>query len=278
MNVQEELKNLQQKVVLVTGASSGLGRDFCIALAQRGCCVIAGARRTDRLQTLLHDITNRTSPSLYHQQNKAALVQLDVSACESEIDAAVEKAWQAFGRIDVLVNNAGLRGDVKLSLDLDSDEWSKVMDTNLRGVWLMSKAVGKRMCAAKIAGSIINISSTSSLERGLLVGNVAYASSKAAVNQLTKVMALELGKFNIRVNAIAAGIFKSEITEGLFSKPWMHKVAEKVVPMQRWGLVDPDMTSLVLLLASDSSSYISGTIFIVDGGYSISGVPLWSSL
>lgn len=78
-------------------------------------------------------------------------------------------------------------GDVKLSLDLDSDEWSKVMDTNLRGVWLMSKAVGKRMCAAKIAGSIINISSTSSLERGLLVGNVAYASSKAAVNQLTKV-------------------------------------------------------------------------------------------
>lgn len=93
-----------------------------------------------------------------------------------------------------------------------------------------------------------------------------------------QVMALELGKFNIRVNAIAAGIFKSEITEGLFSKPWMHKVAEKVVPMQRWGLVDPDMTSLVVLLASDSSSYISGTIFIVDGGYSISGVPLWSSL
>ncbi|KAH7292346.1 hypothetical protein KP509_29G063400 [Ceratopteris richardii] len=165
-----------------------------------------------------------------------------------------------------------------MSLDLDSGEWSKVMTTNLQGVWLMSKAVGRRMRAAKISGSIINISSTSSLERGLLVGNAAYASSKAALNQLTKVMALELGKFKIRVNAVASGIFKSEITDELFQKPWVHKVAEKLVPMQRWGLANPDMTSLIVLLASDSSAYVSGTIFIVDGGYSIAGMLLQSSL
>ena len=91
-------------------------------------------------------------------------------------------------------------------------------------------------------------------------------------------MAIELGKFGIRVNAIAAGLFKSEITEELFAKAWMHKVAQKLVPLQRWGLVTPDLTSLVLFLASDSSSFITGNIFIVDGGYSIPGLPFWSSL
>ena len=91
-------------------------------------------------------------------------------------------------------------------------------------------------------------------------------------------MAVELGKFNIRVNAIAAGIFKSEIMEELFAKAWVHKVAQKLVPSQRWGVVNPDITSLVVFLASDSSSYTTGNIFIVDGGYLIPGLPLWSSL
>jgi enoyl-[acyl-carrier-protein] reductase (NADH) len=91
-------------------------------------------------------------------------------------------------------------------------------------------------------------------------------------------MAIELGKFNIRVNAIAAGVFKSEITEGLFAKAWVHEVAKKLVPLQRWGHVNPDLTSLVVFLVSDSLSYTTGNIFIVDGGYSIPGVPLWSSL
>ncbi|MCO5600986.1 hypothetical protein L7F22_055103 [Adiantum nelumboides] len=100
----EELPDLQKKVVLVTGASSGLGRDFCVALARRGCCIIAAARRTDRLLTLLNDITP-LQPPLQH-----VLLPLDVSAGEVEIDAAVEKAWQTFGRIDVLINNAGFRG------------------------------------------------------------------------------------------------------------------------------------------------------------------------
>ena len=91
-------------------------------------------------------------------------------------------------------------------------------------------------------------------------------------------MAIELGKFGIRVNAIAAGLFKSEITEELFAKAWIQEVAQKLVPLQRWGLVTPDLTSLVLFLASDSSSFITGNIFIVDGGYSIPGLPFWSSL
>ncbi|KAI5055718.1 hypothetical protein GOP47_0029239 [Adiantum capillus-veneris] len=108
----EELQDLQHKVVLVTGASSGLGRDFCLALAQRGCRVIASARRTDRLHALLDDITP-LQPPLQH-----VLLPLDVSASEPEIDAAAEKAWQAFGRIDVLINNAGFRG-IKITLAME---------------------------------------------------------------------------------------------------------------------------------------------------------------
>lgn len=274
--------DLHHKVALVTGASSGLGREFCLSLVRHGCHVIAVARRTQLLETLLQEIASFQQSyrdgTLPSAPGEAAVLQMDVSADEPEVDAAVENAWQVFGQIDVLVNNAGFRGSVKSPLDLDSDEWNKVMATNLRGLWYVSKAVGKRMRATKTSGSIINISSTASLERGLLTGAVAYATSKAAVNHLTKVMALELGKYNIRVNAIAAGIFKSEMTDGLLKKAWVHEVAQKMVPMQRWGVVNPDLTSLVLLLASDTSPYLSGTIIVVDGGHSISGVPLWSSL
>lgn len=91
-------------------------------------------------------------------------------------------------------------------------------------------------------------------------------------------MALELGKYNIRVNAIAAGLFKSEITSDLFEKEWLHKVATKIVPMKKWGSADPDLTSVVLLLASVGSEYITGNVFIVDGGQSMPGIPIWSSL
>lgn len=99
------------------------------------------------------------------------------------------------------------------------------------------------------------------------------------IRSLLQMMALELGRYGIRVNAIAAGIFKSEMTKGIFEKDWSHKVAEKIVPAQRWGITDPDFTSLLLLLASNSaSSYVTGNIFILDGGHTIPGIPLWSSL
>jgi NAD(P)-dependent dehydrogenase (short-subunit alcohol dehydrogenase family) len=182
----EPWHKLDDKVVLVTGASSGLGYDFCLDLAKAGCRIVAAARRLDRLHSLCHQINH-----LYGNGNlnlRAVAVELDVSADGVAIDKSVQKAWDAFGHIDTLINNAGVRGSVKSPLDLSEDEWNHVFKTNLTGSWLVSKYVCKRMCDAHIKGSVINISSTSGLNRGNLSGAVAYASSKAGLNMLTKVI------------------------------------------------------------------------------------------
>eukprot|EP01018_Ginkgo_biloba_P029990 Gb_34040 [translate_table: standard] len=279
MNNGVHYEDLVGKVALVTGASSGLGREFALSLAKNGCHVVVTARRQDLLRSLCQEIellNEHNSTSI--KPGKPMMLQLDVSAPEAEINSAVEKAWQGFGTLDVLVNNAGFRGTVKSPLHYEEQEWNSVINTNLRGVWLLSKAVARRMRDAGKKGSIINISSTASLDRGKLPGSMIYAVSKAAVNQSTKSMALELGRYGIRVNAIAAGLFKSEITKDLFEKDWANKVAGRIVPAQRWGSTDPDLINLLLLLASNAASYITGNVFIVDGGHTIPGFPLWSSL
>lgn len=279
-------KGLEGKVVMVTGASSGLGREFALSFARRGCNIVATARRTQLLISLCEEIDklNTSSPaSLEGQSNrrppvKAMAVELDITQSDAAVDAAVGVAWQCFGRIDVLINNAGFRGNVNSSLDLKEDEWNKVITTNLRGTWLVSKAVGKRMREAKRGGSIINISSIGGLSRGELPGGIAYSASKAGINAMTKIMALELGMYNIRVNAVAPGLFRSEITAGLMEKDWLNTVARKIVPLQTWGEIEPTLTSTLHLLASDTSAYTTGNIVIIDGGQSLPGVPLYSSL
>ncbi|XP_016464900.2 uncharacterized protein LOC107787810 [Nicotiana tabacum] len=135
------------------------------------------------------------------------------------------------------------------------------------------------MQAAKRGGSIINISSIAGLNRISVRGGIAYSSSnKAAMDSMTKVIALELGEHNIRVNAIAPGIFKSEITEKLLQKDWLKNVATRSVPLKTFGTTNPALTSLVRYLVHDSSNYISGNIFIVDSGYTLPGIPIFSSL
>ncbi|PSS01731.1 3-oxoacyl-[acyl-carrier-protein] reductase [Actinidia chinensis var. chinensis] len=270
----EPWSQLGGKVVMVTGASSGIGLEFCLDLAKAGCRIIAAARRTDRLESLCDQI-NRLSD---RQSRLAVAVELDVSADGSAIEEAVRKAWDAFGTIDALINNAGVRGTVKSSLDLSEDEWNSTTKTNATGTWLVSKYVCLRMRAAKKGGSIINISSIAGLNRGHLPGSVAYTCSKSAVNALTKMMAIELGEHKIRVNSISPGIFKSEITERLMQKDWLKTVAMKTVPLRAFGTPDPSLTSLVRYLIHDSSEYVSGNIFIVDSGATLPGVPIFSSL
>ncbi|KAL3679728.1 hypothetical protein R1sor_022684 [Riccia sorocarpa] len=272
--------DLSGKVVLVTGASSGIGKELALVLTKHGCSVIATARRLPLLHALQHEANSFSwdESSKLPRPGKLSILRLDVSADDAAIDAAADEGWKMFGGIDVLVNNAGVRGPVKSPLDWDEKLWNGTMDTNLRGPWLLTKAVGRRMRAAKRKGSIITVTSTAGLERSLLPGALAYSVSKAGANHLTKVLALEMGKYNIRVNAIAAGMFKSEITNDLFDKPWLPAVAKKIVPVGRWGIINPDLTSLVLLLASDASSYVTGNVFVVDGGQSLASVPVWSSL
>ncbi|XP_047074022.1 3-oxoacyl-[acyl-carrier-protein] reductase FabG-like [Lolium rigidum] len=267
---------LDGQVVLVTGASSGIGREFCLDLARAGCRVVAAARRADRLLSLCDEIN--ASASAAGAGPRAVPVELDVAAGGSAVDAAVQRAWDAFGRIDVLVNNAGLRGGVHSPLDWPEDEWDKLIKTNLTGLWLVAKHVCRRMRDAKIKGSVINISSVSGLNRGNLPGSIGYASSKSAVHSVTKLMALELGAHGIRVNSIAPGIFQSEITAPLLQKRWLKTVVSKIVPLKVNGTTDPALTSLVRYLIHQTSSYVTGNIFVVDSGASLPGVPIFSSL
>ncbi|XP_013610474.1 PREDICTED: 3-oxoacyl-[acyl-carrier-protein] reductase FabG-like [Brassica oleracea var. oleracea] len=269
----EPWRDLKDKVVLVTGASSGIGKEICLDLGKAGCKIIAAARRVDRLNSLCSDINSFCSTG-----TQAASLKLDVASDAATIRKAVKGAWGIFGKIDVLINNAGIRGNVKSSLDLSEDEWDKVFRTNLTGPWLVSKYVCILMRDAKQGGSVINISSMAGVHRGMLPGAVAYACSKGGVDIMTRMMAIELGVYKIRVNSIAPGLFKSEITQGLMQKEWLKMVNERTVPLKMQQSVDPGLTSLVRYLIHDSSQYVSGNTYIVDSGASLPGLPIFSSL
>nr|GMD48092.1 3-oxoacyl-[acyl-carrier-protein] reductase FabG-like [Ipomoea batatas] len=184
----EPWRDLTGKVAMVTGASSGIGREISLDLAKAGCRVIAAARRVDRLKSLCDEINGVGSgESSSGTPLRAVAIELDVSADGPAIEAAVQRAWDAFGRIDALINNAGVRGRVHTPLDLTEEEWNDLTKTNLTGTWLVSKYVSLHMCNAKLGGSIVNISSISGLNRGQLPGGLAYTTSKTAVNALTRV-------------------------------------------------------------------------------------------
>ncbi|KAK1404184.1 3-oxoacyl-[acyl-carrier-protein] reductase [Heracleum sosnowskyi] len=184
----EPWSNFEGKVVLVTGASSGLGWDFSINLGKTGCKVIAAARRLDRLQSLCNLINDSSSS----KTPVAVPLELDLTADPPVIEAALRKAWTAFGHIDALINNAGFRGSKSSILKLSNEEWNRVYKTNVEGAWLCSKYVGSSMKDAGIKGSIISISSVFGLNRGAATDTVAYSSSKAALQTLTTVMAVDL--------------------------------------------------------------------------------------
>lgn len=276
MALQLELWNdLSDKVVMVTGASSGLGREFCLDLAKAGCRIIAAARRVDRLKSLCDRINQSGAES---RGPVAVAVELDVCAAGAAIEKSVQQAWNAFGRIDALINNAGLSGNAKNSLDLSEKEWDHIMNTNLKGSWLVSKYVCIRMRDSNRGGSVINISSVSGLERPLPPVSTAYVSSKTGLNAMTKVMAIELGEHKIRVNSVSPAVFESEITKSLIQKKWYPTVISRITPLGTFGTIDPALTSIIRYLIHDSSAYISGNIFIVDGGVTLPGIPIFSSL
>ncbi|XP_022154461.1 uncharacterized protein LOC111021733 [Momordica charantia] len=169
----EPWDELNGKVVMVTGASSGLGREFCVDLARAGCRVIAAARRANRLRSLFHEINNGFGNFCSGSAAAAAAVavEMDISADEESIEKCVRKAWDCFGFIDALVNNAGFRGTLKSPLELSVEEWNQVVGTNLKGSWLVSKYVCIHMGETKRSGSIINISSIAGLNRNSLPFN-----------------------------------------------------------------------------------------------------------
>ena len=253
-----DLFSLGSKHVLVTGGSSGLGRHFATMLAGRGAKVTLAARRAGALAQSVADIRAAGGDA----QN----VTMDVTDAAS-IEGALDKAEAGFGPIDVIINNAGVTA-TKPALDQDERAWDFVIDTNLKGVWLTAQATARRMVARKSKGSIINIASILGLR---VAGAVApYAISKAGVVQMTKALALEWARYGVRVNALAPGYFETELNDDFFTGD-AGKALIKRVPQRRLGEVK-ELDGPLLLLASEASSYMTGSVIVVDGGHLVSSL------
>eukprot|EP00271_Cylindrocystis_brebissonii_P022874 TRINITY_DN899_c0_g1_i1.p1 TRINITY_DN899_c0_g1~~TRINITY_DN899_c0_g1_i1.p1 ORF type:complete len:270 (+),score=62.28 TRINITY_DN899_c0_g1_i1:317-1126(+) len=254
-----DLFSLKGKTALVTGASSGIGAHLAKMLAHNGANVVAAARREDKLAAIVESINAGAG-------GKAVAVSLDVSAGATAIDAAVEKAWGEFGGIDILINNAGvMRMDD--AVNIVEGDWELQFNTNVRGVYEVTSSVAKRLIKEGKKGSVINISSGAGNIGGVVSGMTVYSTTKAAVQQLTRNTALELTPKGIRVNSIAPGLFKTEMSEALENLESTKKYLAEDLPARRWGDTDKDLDGAILLLASDAGAYITGINITVDGGF-----------
>ncbi|MBZ5721554.1 MAG: glucose 1-dehydrogenase [Acidobacteriia bacterium] len=245
---------LKDKIAIITGAGSGIGRASAIALAREGARVALVGRRQDRLEDVARQIGD-----------SALVVAADVSK-QDGIDLVVEQTVASFGGLNVLVNNAGVLhiGTVE---QITEEQWDETFDVNVRGLWLLSRAVLPHMRKAG-GGSIINIASVLGINGAR--DRASYAPSKGAVVLLTKCMAIDHGPENIRVNAICPSFVETALTAAVIAKaPDPQAVRQeriKVHPIGRLGTPE-DMAGLTVYLASDESSWVTGAVFPVDGGY-----------
>jgi NAD(P)-dependent dehydrogenase (short-subunit alcohol dehydrogenase family) len=246
------------KHVLVTGGSSGFGRHFARFLASKGARVTLAARRAEALAAEVAEISG--------SGGRAQSVVLDVTIAD-RIGEALARAEAKFGPIHAVVNNAGVTA-TRPALDQDERAWDSVVDTNLKGVWLVAQAVARRMIDNKVKGSIVNIASILGLR---VTGALApYAVSKAGVIQMTKALALEWARYGIRVNALAPGYFATELNDGFFESE-NGKALIRRVPQRRLGELD-ELDGPLLLLLSDAGSFMTGSVVVVDGGHLVSGL------
>lgn len=241
---------VQGKVAVVTGASRGIGKVIALDLAAAGAKIVASARSLESLEDLVQEIKTAGG--------EAIAVQADVASTE-DVANIFSSAVEAFGRVDVLINNAGITKD-GLLLRMKDQDWDQVLDTNLKSAFLCTKAAAKLMSKQK-AGRIINISSVVG-EMGN-AGQANYCASKAGLIGLTKSVARELAKRNVTVNAITPGFIVSDMTEELSDK--VKEEMSSQIPLGRFGEAS-DISASVLFLASDGAGYITGQTLGVNGG------------
>lgn len=240
------------KVALVTGASGGLGAHFARVLAAAGAEVIIAARREEAM--------SQVASSIRKAGGRCATVALDVGDA-----ASIAAIASQIERVDILVNNAGVVRDAPL-LDQGEADWDAVIDTNLKGMFLMTQAAARAMRAHGAGGSIINIASILGLRQA--GGVLPYAVSKSGAIQMTKTSALELARFGIRVNALAPGYLETELNSAFWQSD-AGKAMIRRIPQRRLGRLE-DLDGPLLLLASDFSAYMTGSVIEVDGGHLVS--------
>lgn len=245
---------LDGKICLVTGASSGLGVHFANVLANEGATVILAARRADKLSDAVSAIREKGG--------KAFAVTMDVSSPDS-VTTAFSTIKSEHGSLDVLINNAGVADDPKSFLDTNEEDWNWVVETNMNGAWRVAKAAAEQMVEAGRGGSIVNIGSIYGLHTGVM--KVAYNVSKAGVVQLTKSMAMELCRKDIRVNALCPGWFLTDINSDYFASESGQRYV-RGIPARRLGQMEDLTAPLLLLSSSHAGGYMNGTCITVDGG------------
>ncbi|MEL7648686.1 MAG: glucose 1-dehydrogenase [Sedimentibacter sp.] len=247
------LFDLKDKVVLVTGAGNGLGKGYSRVFAESGCKVACA--------DINKEASEKTSADIIAEGGIAKSFVVDVTNIES-INTLIEEIVKEFGKIDILVNNAGIE-IAEPFFDVTPEHFDKINSVNIRGVYFVSQAVAKLM-KKNGGGKIINIGSLGSYI-GLAESSV-YCSTKGAVIQLSKTIALELANDNIQVNCIAPGYFITPMTQPFYDDPKHRAWIEDRIPMSRWGTV-ADLAGPMLFLASSASNYITGQTVIVDGGW-----------
>jgi NAD(P)-dependent dehydrogenase (short-subunit alcohol dehydrogenase family) len=250
--------DLTGKVALVTGASSGLGVHFARTLAAAGASIAIAARRADRLASLQAELQSAGA--------KAVAVELDVQSGDS-ITAAFAAAEQALDPIDIVVNNAGI-SIVKPALEMPVEDWDAVVNTNLRGAWLVAQTAGKRWLMGKRPGVIVNIASILGLRT---IGQVApYNASKAGLIHLTRALAMEWARHDIRVNAICPGYIETEMNSDFWKSPAGQRLIARI-PQRRIGKPE-HLDGALLLLTSEAGSFMTGSVLTVDGGHTVSSL------
>jgi len=249
-----EIFSVEGKRAFVSGASRGLGREMALTLAEAGADVALAARTVAALE--------ETAQTIGKMGREALVCPMDISNID-DIEKAVDHAVKTFGRIDILVNNAGIAWE-KAVIEMTPETWDRVMGVNLRGHVFCTKAIGKHMIENRY-GKIINISSTMGLTG--VAYNSPYGASKAGMIQFTKSLALEWARYNIQVNVLCPGYFLTDLNRKFLKTLRGQKVIDKI-PMRR--AADPkEIRGVTLLLASDASSFMTGSVVVVDGGHTI---------
>ena len=247
--------NLKGRVAVITGASSGLGKQMCRAFAKQGADLVILARRIERLEEL--------KVELEQEGVRVLPVKCDVTSTE-EINAAAEQAKATYGKVDILVNCAGSSKD-KGALEMTDEEWDFTIATDMTSVFKMTRAFGNIMKENNY-GRIINIASMYGMVGNTEIPTIAYHSSKGGVVNYTRAAAAELAKYGITVNSICPGYFYTELTTQVLDTDMFQQFAKSHVPMQRYGK-EGELNAAAIFLASDEASYVTGVILPVDGGY-----------